>query len=221
MRLDDRRAIVTGGASGIGKATAIALAELGADVVVTDIDEAGRCRASPSRSAGRSRCSTSATRPPGTASSRWSARSTSRSSTPASPRDQGLPPYRWRIPIVVAHRRGLPPHHVDQPRRRRLRHARRPARHDRTWLGRHHRDRLDGRSRPDRHGPDLRADEARRRRPRPIDGPPRSSEPGGPDICVSAICPGFTDTNIIGEAARELIDNLGLEIMPTDQSPAS
>ena len=41
MQLDGRRAIVTGGASGIGRATAIAMAALGAEVVVTDIDEAG------------------------------------------------------------------------------------------------------------------------------------------------------------------------------------
>jgi NAD(P)-dependent dehydrogenase (short-subunit alcohol dehydrogenase family) len=41
MHLDGRRAIVTGGASGIGRATAIAMADLGAEVVVTDIDEAG------------------------------------------------------------------------------------------------------------------------------------------------------------------------------------
>ena len=43
-QLSERNAIVTGGASGIGKATAVALAELGADVVVTDIDEAGGAR---------------------------------------------------------------------------------------------------------------------------------------------------------------------------------
>ena len=37
-----------------------------------------------------------------------------------------------------------------------------------------------------------------------------------PDICISAICPGFTDTNIIGDGAREFIAELGLEIMTTD-----
>ncbi len=39
--LGGRRAIVTGGASGIGRATALRLAELGAVVVVTDVDDAG------------------------------------------------------------------------------------------------------------------------------------------------------------------------------------
>jgi|AntRauMinimDraft_4_1070384.scaffolds.fasta_scaffold00704_8 NAD(P)-dependent dehydrogenase (short-subunit alcohol dehydrogenase family) len=41
MRLDNRTAIVTGGASGIGAATCRVLAERGADVVVADVDEAG------------------------------------------------------------------------------------------------------------------------------------------------------------------------------------
>lgn len=40
MRLVGKRAVVTGGASGIGRATALRLVEEGADVVVGDIDEA-------------------------------------------------------------------------------------------------------------------------------------------------------------------------------------
>lgn len=40
-RLRDQVALVTGGASGIGRLTALALAEAGAEVVVADLDEAG------------------------------------------------------------------------------------------------------------------------------------------------------------------------------------
>ena len=41
MRFVGKRAVVTGGASGIGKATALRLANDGADVWIGDIDEAG------------------------------------------------------------------------------------------------------------------------------------------------------------------------------------
>ena len=41
MKLKDRVAIVTGGASGIGAAAAIAMAAEGARVVVADLNEAG------------------------------------------------------------------------------------------------------------------------------------------------------------------------------------
>ena len=41
MDMQDRTVIVTGGASGIGKATAFLLAREGARVVIADIDEAG------------------------------------------------------------------------------------------------------------------------------------------------------------------------------------
>jgi NAD(P)-dependent dehydrogenase (short-subunit alcohol dehydrogenase family) len=41
MELADKVALVTGGASGLGRATALALAEAGCEVVVADLDEAG------------------------------------------------------------------------------------------------------------------------------------------------------------------------------------
>jgi len=44
FRLDGKRALVTGGASGIGAATCRAFAEAGSEVLVADIDEAGALR---------------------------------------------------------------------------------------------------------------------------------------------------------------------------------
>lgn len=40
LKLDGRRALVTGGASGIGLACVEALAEMGAEVVIADLSEA-------------------------------------------------------------------------------------------------------------------------------------------------------------------------------------
>ena len=41
MRFTGKRAVVTGGASGIGRATALRLADEGAEVLIGDLDEAG------------------------------------------------------------------------------------------------------------------------------------------------------------------------------------
>ncbi len=55
--LEGKRAIVTGAASGIGRATAVLLAREGAAVIAADLDEAGvrerRCHASRQRAAAR------------------------------------------------------------------------------------------------------------------------------------------------------------------------
>lgn len=40
--------------------------------------------------------------------------------------------------------------------------------------------------------------------------------PNAPDVCVSAICPGFTDTNIVGPELRTLIETRGLPLMPPE-----
>jgi 2-hydroxycyclohexanecarboxyl-CoA dehydrogenase len=45
MKLDNRTALITGAASGIGRATAQSFAEAGARVIVADIDEAGGAKA--------------------------------------------------------------------------------------------------------------------------------------------------------------------------------
>jgi NAD(P)-dependent dehydrogenase (short-subunit alcohol dehydrogenase family) len=57
MRFEGKRAVVTGGASGIGRATALRLAEEGAFVLIGDVDEAGgRALAESSNRIGFRRC---------------------------------------------------------------------------------------------------------------------------------------------------------------------
>ena len=60
LRLKDKRAIVTGAASGIGRASAIALARQGAAVVVADLDEAVHDTAQRIRDVGGTAWSTNA-----------------------------------------------------------------------------------------------------------------------------------------------------------------
>lgn len=213
-QLAERRAIVTGGASGIGKATAIALAELGADVVVTDIDEAGGARVA--EQVGGSFAMLDVADPDA-----WE-----RVVSMFGPFDvaflnagistqQGLPPtegnplvaltddaYRRIMSInldgVVFGMRAVLPGMIERGSGDIVATA------SMAGLGPIGMDPIYGLT---KHG---------------VVGVVRSlaryfdEAPDSPDICVSAICPGFTDTNIIGEGVRELIHMVGLEIMPAE-----
>lgn len=212
MQLAERTAIVTGGASGIGKATAIALAELGAEVVVTDIDEAGG--GAVAEQIGGSFAMLDVADP-----AAWD-----RVVSMFGPFDiaflnagistnQGLPPvdgnplvaltdaaYRRIMSInldgVVFGMRAVLPGMIEHGSGDIVATA------SMAGLGPIGMDPIYGLT---KHG---------------VVGLVRSmaryldESPEGPDICVSAICPGFTDTKIIGEGVRELIHMLGLEIMP-------
>jgi len=212
IELTERRAIVTGGASGIGKATAIALAEAGAQVVVTDIDEAGG--ANVAAAIGGSFAVLDVSDP-----AAWG-----RVVSTAGPFDiaflnagistnQGLPitdknpitnltdeAYRRIMSInldgVVYGARAVLPGMLERGSGDIIATA------SMAGLGPIGMDPVYGLT---KHG---------------VVGFVRSlaqylqSDPDAPDICVSALCPGFTDTNIIGVNAREFIGAIGLEIMP-------
>ena len=212
--LTERRAIVTGGASGIGKATAIAMAEAGAEVVVTDIDEAGGADVAAEIDGSFAMLDVSDP-------AAWE-----RVVATAGPFDiaflnagittrQGLPAvegnpitnltedsYRRIMSInldgVVYGARAVLPAMTERGAGDIIATA------SAAGLGPIGADPIYGLT---KHG---------------VVGFVRSlaqhleSTPDAPDICVSALCPGFTDTNIIGDAAREFISEIGLEIMPTD-----
>jgi NAD(P)-dependent dehydrogenase (short-subunit alcohol dehydrogenase family) len=209
--LASRKAIITGGASGIGRSTAITLAELGADVVVTDIDEAGG--AAVAEQAGGSFAMLDVSDPEA-----WD-----RVIATAGPFDiaflnagistmQGMPPlmshplvglpldaYRRIMSVnldgVVYGARAVLPGMIERGTGDIIATA------SMAGLAPIALDPIYGLT---KHG---------------VVGFVRSlaasfaADPAGPDICVSAICPGFTDTNIIGDGAREHIGSLGLDIM--------
>ena len=214
MHLDGRRAIVTGGASGIGRATAIAMADLGAEVVVTDIDEAGG--AAVAEQIGGSFAMLDVGDP-----TAWA-----RVVATAGPFDiaflnagisthQGLPPadgvsiasltdaaYRRIMSInvdgVVFGTRAVLPGMIERGRGDIVATASVaglvPVAIDPVYALTKH----------------------------AVVGFVRSvaaslEGPDAPDVCISTICPGFTDTNIIGAEARERIGSLGLEIMPAER----
>lgn len=214
IQLAERRAIVTGGASGIGAATATALAEQGADVVVTDIDEAGGARVADA--VGGTFAMLDVADPDA-----WD-----RVVAMFGPFDiaflnagistrQGLPPvegnplvaltdaaYRRIMAVnldgVVFGMRAVLPGMIERGSGDIIATA------SMAGLGPMGMDPIYGLT---KHG---------------VVGLVRSlarhleEQPDGPDVCVSALCPGFTDTNIIGDGVRELIHTIGLEIMPAE-----
>jgi NAD(P)-dependent dehydrogenase (short-subunit alcohol dehydrogenase family) len=216
--LSERRAIVTGGASGIGRATAAVLAAGGADVVVTDIDEAGG--AGVAEEVGGSFAMLDVADPQA-----WE-----RVVSMFGPFDiaflnagistnHGLPPtdgnplvtltddaYRRIMSInldgVVYGMRAVLPGMLARGSGDIVATA------SMAGLGPIGMDPIYGLT---KHG---------------VVGLVRSlaryfeEAPDRPDVCVSAICPGFTDTKIIGEGVRELIHMIGLEIMPTEHVAA-
>jgi NAD(P)-dependent dehydrogenase (short-subunit alcohol dehydrogenase family) len=41
--------------------------------------------------------------------------------------------------------------------------------------------------------------------------------PEAPDVCISAICPGFADTKIVDAESRSVLDALGIELLQPSQ----
>ena len=214
VELAERKAIVTGGASGIGKATAIALAEAGAEVVVTDIDEAGG--ANVAAEIGGSFAMLDVSDPDA-----WD-----RVIATAGPFDiaflnagistnQGLPPidgdpisaltdeaYRRIMSInldgVVYGARAVLPGMTERGSGDIIATA------SMAGLFPISMDPVYGLT---KHG---------------VVGFVRSlgnyfeTAENAPDICVSALCPAFTDTNIIGDELRQVLDMLAVPVMPVE-----
>ena len=211
LELHGRRAIVTGGASGIGRATAIRLAAAGADVVVTDIDEPGGVAVA--EQVGGTFSTLDVADP----------RAWERVVAASGPFDIAL------LNAGISTYQGLPAseerdfHQLPDDAYRRIM----GINVDGVVFGA--RAVLPGMIERGR-GDIVATASMAGLRPIPMDpvygltkhavvGLVRSlaahfeREADGPDICVSAICPGFTDTNIIGDEAKDMIGLLGLEIM--------
>ncbi len=210
VRLADRRAIVTGGASGIGKATAIAMADLGAQVVVTDIDEAGGAQVA--EQVGGSFAMLDVGDP-----AAWD-----RVIATAGPFDIAF------LNAGISTRQGLPPSDdlpittlTDEAYRRIM-----SINVDGVVFG----TRAVMPGMIERGSGDIVCTASVAGLVPvgmdPIYGLTKHAVVGfvrsvaatldtddAPDVCISAICPGFTDTNIIGDEARAMIGELGLEIM--------
>jgi NAD(P)-dependent dehydrogenase (short-subunit alcohol dehydrogenase family) len=214
VELAERRAIVTGGASGIGRATAIAMAAAGAEVVVTDIDEAGG--ANVAAVIGGSFAMLDVSDP----------RAWDRVVSTAGPFDiaflnagistnQGLPPtdgdpistltdeaYRRIMSInldgVVFGTRAVLPAMLERGSGDIVATASMAGVYP---IGM---DPIYGLT---KHG---------------VVGFVRSlarfltDAPDAPDVCVSSLCPGFTDTNIIGDGIRQMLELFEVPIMPVD-----
>jgi NAD(P)-dependent dehydrogenase (short-subunit alcohol dehydrogenase family) len=212
LRLDERRAIVTGGASGIGKATAIMLAGAGADVLVSDVDE--RAGAIVAEQIGGTFTMLDVGDPEA-----WDRVVTlfgpfdvaflnaGVSTNAGLPRPDGNPAqqvtdaaYRRIMSInvdgVVYGTRALLPAMTE--------HGSGDIVVTASIAGLH----------------PMASDPIYGLTKHAVVGFVRSvaawfeQNPASADICVSSICPGFADTNILGPAARELLGALGVEIMP-------
>jgi NAD(P)-dependent dehydrogenase (short-subunit alcohol dehydrogenase family) len=212
--LGGRSAIVTGGASGIGRATAIRLAELGAHVVVTDVNEAGGAAVAAEIDGAFGVLDVGDP-------DAWS-----RVVTVFGPFDIAF------LNAGISTNHGLPPEHglpvvemTDQAYRRIM-----SVNVDGVVYGT--RAVLPGMI--ERGAGDIVVtasmaglgpiafDPVYGLTKHAVVGFVRSmaaafeQAPDGPDIHISAICPGFTDTAIIGDEIRLFIEMAGLAIMPTE-----
>ena len=214
MDLAERRAIVTGGASGIGKATAFALARLGAEVLVTDIDEAGGANVAADIDGSFAMLDVGDP-------DAWA-----RVVETAGPFDIAFLNAGISTQQDLPHVDGLPLTTLTDDAYRRIM----SINVDGVVFG--VRAVLPGMI--ERGSGDIIAtasvaglapvglDPVYSLTKHAVVGFIRSAAqsientPEAPDVCFSAICPGFTDTNILGLEARAMLDELGMEVMSAD-----